>query len=207
LTTSSHQPNRPSAPPLWHSRGYLPHFDGTVSTQTVNFRLHDALPKHVIESWRTQLADNAEADMELRKRIARFEDAGHGKCYLRNPEIASMVETALLYFDDERYRLHAWAIMPNHVHMMFTPSNGFTPGRIMHSLKSYTSKEANRILNRDGIFWMEDYFDRYIRDVAHYWNAIRYIERNPVKAGLCEKDEEWRWSSARRRIDQAKGGN
>ena len=66
----------------------------------------------------------------------------------------------------------------------------------MHSLKSYTGLKANRMLGRTGEFWMEDYFDRYIRDGAHYEKTIRYIENNPVKAGLCSRPEEWRCSSA-----------
>ena len=66
----------------------------------------------------------------------------------------------------------------------------------MKLFKSYTSHEANRILDRDGQFWMEDYFDRYVRDAKHFTNAITYIENNPVKARLCEKAGEWRFSSA-----------
>jgi REP element-mobilizing transposase RayT len=205
MTDSTDKPGPSDFSQLWHSRGYLPHFDGKETSQVVTFRLHDSLPRHVVEEWKQQLEENADIDLELRKSIDRFEVAGHGKCYLRTPEVASMVESALLYFDGERYRLHAWVIMPNHVHIVFTPKNGFTPGRIMHSLKSYTSKEVNKMLDREGIFWMEDYFDRYIRDEPHFWNAVQYVERNPVKARLCKKEDEWRWSSARRRADQAKG--
>jgi putative DNA methylase len=62
--------------------------------------------------------------------------------------------------------------------------------------KSYTSHEANRILGRQGQFWMEDYFDRYVRDHKHFTNAIGYIEGNPVRARLCEKASDWRFSSA-----------
>ncbi len=66
----------------------------------------------------------------------------------------------------------------------------------MHSHKSYTAHEANRILNRNGQLWMKEYFDRYIRNAEHYRNTVRHIESNPVRAGLCSKPAEWPFSSA-----------
>ncbi|HEY8188950.1 MAG TPA: hypothetical protein VIF64_22975, partial [Pyrinomonadaceae bacterium] len=65
-----------------------------------------------------------------------------------------------------------------------------------HSLKSYTAHEANKILCREGQFWLEDYFDRYIRNEEHFQNTVKYIENNPVKAGLCAKASDWPFSSA-----------
>ena len=59
----------------------------------------------------------------------------------------------------------------------------------MHSIKSYTAHEANRILNRTGQFWAKEYFDRYIRDHRHFASTIAYIENNPVKARLCQSPE------------------
>ena len=119
-----------------------------------------------------------------------------GARYLQAPEIAAMVETALYHFDGERYQLLAWVIMPNHVHLLLTPDARHSLGEIMRSLKSYTAHEANRLLGRTGKFWFEDYFDRYIRDADHYATVVRYIENNPVKAGLCSAPEEWRYGSA-----------
>jgi len=66
----------------------------------------------------------------------------------------------------------------------------------MKLFKSYTSHKANEILDRRGQFWMEDYFDRYIRDHKHFMNAVAYIENNPVKAGLCDRAGDWMFSSA-----------
>jgi len=66
----------------------------------------------------------------------------------------------------------------------------------MHSLKSFTSHEANKILGRHGHFWFKEYFDRYIRNGEHFRAVVRYIEENPVKARLCEKPEDWKFSSA-----------
>ena len=67
---------------------------------------------------------------------------------------------------------------------------------IMQLIKGATAKEANLLLGRTGSFWMRDYFDRYIRDAEHFRKAVRYIENNPVKAGLCDRAEDWRLGSA-----------
>ena len=123
-------------------------------------------------------------------------DRGLGECHLRDPRVAKMVEDALLYFDTERYRLLCWCLMPNHVHTMIETYPDHPLDKITHSWKSYTSKEANEILNRSGKFWQREYHDRFIRDDEHYANTVRHIENNPVKAGLVPKAEDWRWSSA-----------
>ncbi len=107
-----------------------------------------------------------------------------------------MVQEALLKFDGERYRLLSWVIMPNHGHVILSPIVGFSVSEIMHSIKSYTAHEANKILDRTGQFWAKEYFDRYIRDQRHFANTIAYIENNPVKARLCKAPEQWPYSSA-----------
>jgi len=76
------------------------------------------------------------------------------------------------------------------------PGYAHSLSNIMHSIKSYTAQEANKILERKGRFWFEDYFDRYIRNAKHFENAVSYIENNPVRAGLCRTSREWRFSSA-----------
>jgi putative DNA methylase len=80
--------------------------------------------------------------------------------------------------------------------MLCTPSPGEPLARIMHSIKSFTSSEANKILNRNGRFWQKEYFDRYIRNAKQFAKTIAYIENNPVKANLCDDPEDWSFSSA-----------
>ncbi len=183
----------------WHSRGYLPHFDAAEITQTVTFRLADSLPQTVLERWKSELKEGSATAINsvLRRRIEHYLDQGYGSCALRDARIAAVVQQSLLHFDGERYRLSAWVVMPNHVHLLLTPGSACSLSQIMKHLKSYTSHEANKILGRTGQFWMEDYFDRYIRDSKHFANAIRYIENNPVKAGLCASASDWKFSSAR----------
>ncbi|HYU17687.1 MAG TPA: transposase [Chloroflexota bacterium] len=139
-----------------------------------------------------------EADAERRRRVEAYLDEGHGATWLSDPRIATLVEDAFLYLDRERYHLHAWVVMPNHVHVLITPRPGFRLSDIVQAWKSWSAKTANRILGRSGPFWQRDYFDRFIRDDEHFRAALDYIEENPVKAGLCDVPEGWRWSSARR---------
>lgn len=86
--------------------------------------------------------------------------------------------------------------MPNHIHFLMRPMENFELEDIMYSIKSYTALKANKLLNRRGKFWQEEYFDRYIRNYEHFEKTINYIEMNPVKAKLCEKPGEWKFSSA-----------
>ena len=188
-------------PKGWHSRGYLPHFDGGTIPQTVTFRLADALPKVVLDRWENELATMPEvrASAERRQRIEHYLDSGAGECWLSQPRVAEAVENALLFFDGQRYGLEAWVVMPNHVHALFTAMAGHTFSEILHSWKSYTSNEANRLLGKAGGFWYPDYYDRFVRNAEHFARAIDYIEMNPVAAGLCLRPEDWPYGSARLR--------
>src|SRR5436309_7676150 len=106
-----------------------------------------------------------------------------------------MVQNALLFHDRVKYRLSAWVVMPNHIHLLCTPL-GHSLAQIMHSLKSFTSSEANKMLGRSGRFWQKEYFDRFIRNARHFAKVVKYIENNPVNARMCERQEDWTFSSA-----------
>jgi REP element-mobilizing transposase RayT len=174
----------------WRSRGYIPHLHAASLVQHVVFRLADSLPLAIRENIaRMPLVDRVgAADAAL--------DQGHGRRELANPEVAQLTQTALLRFDGERYALLAWCVMPTHVHALLEPKSGHKLGQIVHSWKSYTAKEANRLLARRGSFWAADYFDRFMRDEDHLTRTAAYIEANPVKAGLCAGITDWRSSSA-----------
>ena len=142
----------------------------------------------------------------MHRLIESFLDTGHGACHLRDPRIAALVEGALLFFDGKRYCVHAWVVMPNHIHAVFTPAVGWGLSDIVGSWKSFTAKEANKLLGRAGQLWQEDYFDRYVRNEHHYSRVVEYVELNPVKAKLCETPGEWCFGSARRRCEGEAGG-
>jgi putative transposase len=171
----------------WHSRGYLPHFDSPETVQFITFRLADSLPTGVAAMLHRE-ANVHHVDQEL--------DAGLGMCWLRRPEIASLVQDALLHFDGERYRLIAWCLMPNHVHVVAEIVDGRSLTVIVRSWKSFTARKANSQIGRSGAFWHPDYFDRYMRNEEHLAQTVEYVELNPVKAGLVRSADDWLWSSA-----------
>ena len=175
----------------WHSRGYLPHFDSEEVTQFVTFRLVDSLPKEAALRLRSAVQPQSLRD--------EFLDRGWGACWLGDERIAEVVEQAFLAFDGERYRVHAWTIMPNHVHVLLSILPGIPLGTVVGSWKRFTARAANRLLGRQGEFWQADYWDRFIRHEGHFSWVENYIDLNPVKAGLVAEPHLWRWGSARRR--------
>ena len=124
--------------------------------------------------------------------------ARSGPLHLRRPEFAEMVLTALRVREVEgKFLLHNFVIMPNHVHLLTTPQMDLS--KILHSLKRYTGPEGNRLLQVSGQpFWQDESRDRWVRDAIEFERIARYIENNPVIAGLCASPEDYPWSSARR---------
>lgn len=177
----------------WYSSKYLPHFDSPGAQQYITYRLADSLPAQRESEWAAILA--IEDDLERQRQLERYLDLGHGACHLRDKRIAHVVQENLWHQDGSQYRLLAWVVMPNHVHVLIEVWQA-PLGNILKSWKSYTSKAANKLLGREGSFWQDDYFDRYIRDEDHYRRVVHYMENNPVKAGLVRVAAEWPWSSA-----------
>ena len=194
-----------------YSRSYLPHIDSPGIALGITFRLADSVPAELIARWRGEIEASprwrtAEGrHQQLLAQVARYEDEGWGECHLRRPEIAGLVRDALLRFDGERYLLREWCVMPNHVHALLVQRDGFPLAEIVRSWKTFTAREANALLGRSGPFWARDYYDRSIRDQRHMNYAAAYIRNNPVKAGLCKRPEDWRWSSAGERGAPASG--
>jgi tRNA threonylcarbamoyl adenosine modification protein (Sua5/YciO/YrdC/YwlC family) len=199
------QPMNPHDEISIHRGAYLPHWSQTGATYAVTFRLVDALPNKVVADWELErrnivltaqqqkrdLTDSEQARLAklFSEKIEHYLDAGHGKCWLRDDRVATVVRNALTHFQSERYELHAWCIMPNHVHAVVRPKEGHTLSEILHSWKSFTAKEANRLLNRPDPFWQRESYDRLIRNESELRKEIRYVMENPEKAGL----KSWPW--------------
>jgi putative transposase len=180
----------------WHQRGYLPHFDAPGVTQFVTFQLHDAFP--VMRRAEFEAILNEPDDSVKRRKLEAWLDRGHGECWLRRPNVAEPVEKTLLEADGQDYRMQAWVVMPNHVHLVVDVWN-VPLVKLINGWKGKSSREANKLLGRSGQFWQEDYYDTLIHDKAHLKRAIRYTEQNPVKAFLVKVARDWRWNSARLR--------
>lgn len=126
-----------------------------------------------------------------------LDETRQGHFYLRRRGIADMTVEAIRFNAEElgHYRLHAYAVMPNHVHLLATPQiplSGLT-----RSLKGITAKRANLILGLTGQpFWQEESYDHLVRSSDEFLKITSYIEENPVRAGLVAKPWEYAWSSA-----------
>jgi putative transposase len=182
----------------WHSRGYLPHFDDGQAIQEISYRLADSLPATVLAQLEEQTLD----DTARREKIEHFLGAGHGGCVLRVAAHAKAVIAAWDHFDGVQYRLHAWTVMPNHVHILVAPMRGYAIGSIVGAWKSVSARGIFAAMDRPSAsrkrhLWQLDYYDRFIRNTAHYLAATDYIHQNPVKAGLVAKPEDWPWGSAK----------
>jgi methylenetetrahydrofolate--tRNA-(uracil-5-)-methyltransferase len=183
--------------PLRHnSRGYLPHYDSPQLLQYVTFRLADSLPNTILKTLDFKLESKQISEIEYFRAIEKALDLGTGPAFLKHPDVARIVAEVILRFAGEKYELQNWVIMPTHAHILIRTIEPHKLSDAMHSIKSFTASAANKILGRSGRFWSPDYFDRFIRDARHYSNVNRYIDENPVKAGLSKSPAEWPWGSA-----------
>jgi REP element-mobilizing transposase RayT len=179
------------------SANRLPHWQQAGGIYFVTFRLADSVPKQLLDRWVAEREGwlrfhpspwSQEEEREYHERFTgameRWLDAGHGSCVLRRPECARVVESALRHFDGQRCDLFTSVVMPNHVHALFRLREGHTLEKMVHTWKRFTARRVNAMLGSRGHLWQRDYFDRLVRDYAHFGRCVRYIRRNPEKARL-----------------------
>jgi len=174
----------------------LPHWICENAIYHVTFRLVDSIPQAQRKQWfrerelilesssyknRKLTRDERERlKFLLSRKIQKYLDAGHGECLLREPETAGIVKAALEYFDGQRYHLHAWSVMPNHVHVIVEPIDGIKISKIVHSWKSFTANKINRQLGRKGQLWQHEPFDHIIRsekNICSWWSMCGTIRK------------------------------
>lgn len=204
-------------------RRRLPHWDVLDGTYFVTACLDgsiSALGMKELHRFRDQLdaqpiPDGLSAeDWETRKQKLLFAKLDH--MLDENPvvrhfddvRLADEVRASIYHFTGQRYVTYAWCIMPSHFHWIFRPmpdwcellaKSGETRSPrevIMHSLKSFTGNQCNRLRQATGTFWEAESYDHWIRDDDEVYRAIRYVEQNPVKARLVEQADQWKYSSA-----------
>ncbi|MGZ5553727.1 MAG: carbamoyl-phosphate synthase large subunit, partial [Chthoniobacterales bacterium] len=179
------------------TRRNLPHWRQNGATYFVTFRLADSIPGEILRAWKEELATwlkfhpepwTAQTKHEYQRRFhderEHWLDQGRGECLLKQPEVAAAVIEALTHFDNDRYILDHWVIMPNHVHALVQPLGQHSLGDILHSWKSFSAKRINQLLNRSGTVWQDENFDRIVRDFAELQRLRDYIVRNPETANL-----------------------
>ncbi len=173
------------------SRRRLPHAYPQGKWLFLTWHLHNSLPHGKYPPPGKLSAGKAFVWMDR-----YLDQAFTGPLFLRKPELADMlVESLHKGVALGHYERGAFVVMANHVHVLLLPR--IPPSRLLQSLKGFTAREANRILGRTGeAFWQAESYDHWVQDQKEYGRIAAYIENNPVKAGLVERAEDYRWSSA-----------
>ena len=167
----------------------LPHLYFAGHPIFITFRLHGSLPPGRAFPKETT---SGEAFLAM---DTLLDHAQQGPLHLKFPEIASIVHASLHHCSRENYALHAWALMPNHVHILITPQTDVPA--FIRRLKGFSARKANEFLNRVGQpFWQGESYDHLVRSPEEFRNIERYILNNPVKAGLVHRPGAYAWSSA-----------
>lgn len=138
---------------------------------------------------------------ELKRLLSRQSEQEHP---FRQSLAAEILAEQIKKYAGKYYRLCAFSIMSNHVHLLLdfsiqlagkSTANAAPPGyvnleRVMNYIKGGSAYSINRRCNRQGPLWAAGYYDRYIRSQRHYQQALKYILNNPVKAGLVSRWED-----------------
>jgi REP element-mobilizing transposase RayT len=168
---------------------HLPHWQPEGADLFLTWRLYGSLPRSV-EIPPGQGAGKAfvAADRELDR-------AAFGPRWLADERVAEGIVAALHYGERQLglYELQTWVVMVNHVHVLLHPHA--PTAKITKAIKNFSARQANAILGRMGQFWQEESYDHWVRSREELEKIARYIEANPVAAGLVERAVDWRWSS------------
>jgi valyl-tRNA synthetase len=179
------------------TRRNLPHWQQQGKTYFVTFRLADSLPQEKLAQLEEERAKWIEHNPEpwsedqrrqyydrFSARLDEWLDAGSGSCVLADERVAQILADALRHFDGQRYELGGWVVMPNHVHVLVTPSGEHSLGEILHSWKSFTAKKINELLGQTGQLWQRESYDHIVRNQESLRAVTLYIDENPAKAGI-----------------------
>lgn len=192
------------------SRRNLPHWEQPEVCYFLTFRTWDSMPKEVMDQWSAERNEwlfrhgidvrtdedwhsrvellTAEDRIEFHRRYSSQMqerlDQGHGECLLRQASLRQIVSSSLHHFDEKRYRLGGFVVMPNHVHVLVQCLGETRLKKMGYNWKRYTAREIHRSLGRKGHFWQGETYDHIVRSPQQFWHYRRYIEENPSKAKL-----------------------
>ncbi|TXL13153.1 hypothetical protein BMR05_12800 [Methylococcaceae bacterium HT4] len=155
----------------------LNHYSKFDTYQFVTFRTQDSVDDYLHRVNQNSGLSISQRQME----IDSYCDQPNKGCYL-NGEVMDIIGCHLKQLDPKFYRLIAYSIMPNHVHLLFQQKQELQ--EIMRKVKGSTALLINTCLARHGKFWERDYFDKAIRDERHFLLTYEYIKNNAIKAKL-----------------------
>ena len=167
----------------------LPHLYAIGQPIFVTFRLHGSLPAG--REFPKESMTSGEAFVAMDRLV---DTARYGPVYLKQPRVAELVRSSVRHCGQADCDLHAWVIMPNRVHLLFTPHTNVSS--LLCSLKGFSARQVNKLLGSSGQpFWQNESYDRLVRTAEEFRSIEKYIVNNPVKAGLVASPEQFPWSS------------
>ncbi len=192
----------------------LPHYQPPHDTVFfITTRLAGSLPKHKIEELKkarekeiqiiqSSTCSHEEKLKQVDNAHKRFfgkydiilDNLTTGNHWLKIHPVAEIVAESLKHFDGQRYDLICYTIMSNHIHVVFELKKEFALYGLLQSIKSFSAKKANELLDRTGQFWQHESYDRVVRDNNELSKVVNYVLNNPVKAGLCKNWQDWKHS-------------
>jgi REP element-mobilizing transposase RayT len=200
---------------LYYRRN-LPHFQLGEAIIAVAFNLAFSLPQRVISDIKAAKNDyeriagtlHGTELVNYRKEMHKrcFDDFdtfigtyNHSEKWLMNEQAANIVAETINHWNTKRYDLLAYCIMPNHVHIMISPlkredNSFYTLSDILHTIKRYTARKCNQVLQQGGRFWHHESYDHAVRDEEDFYYQLCYILENPVKAKLVKRWDEWKFT-------------
>lgn len=180
------------ANPLTRYEGNLPHWRQEGVIYFVTFRLADAIPQNKLEQWQFERENWHIAHREpytaeeleeyhflFSERVQEWLDSGHGSCILGRSEIRRLVEESLLHYNNQQYLLDEYIVMPNHVHVLVTPLDGFLLEKIVGAWKSFTAHRINKHCGTTGQVWQHESYDHCVRSEKQLKALREYIKNNP----------------------------
>ena len=198
---------------LVKKRGNLPHWTQDGRMYFVTFRLADSIPEEAMKEWSDERAEwirchgmdpkefrsellSEEAQRDYARRFGRrfheLLDSGFGACVLGKEKNWKVVVETMEHFEGVRYGLSGFVVMPNHVHVLIEPREGFGLSKIMQSMKSFSAKRINLNEERTGQLWQVESYDRIVRNDREMDRYVRYIAENSMKAKLREGEFYYR---------------
>jgi hypothetical protein len=182
-------------------RRKLPHWRQAGVTYFVTFRLADSLPTQKLATLKEEkkrwLALNPPPHKESQIKeyhrnfsqpIHEWLDAGYGSCVLVQPEVFRLVNRSLSFFNGQRYVLGEHVVMPNHVHALVRPLANHDLDRILHSWKSFSANQINKLIGSHGPVWHRESFDHIVRTASQLARIEQYIRDNPKSLPMNKRD-------------------
>ncbi|WP_428356330.1 transposase [Methyloprofundus sp.] len=162
----------------------LNHYSQLNVYQFVTFRTHDSVDEYLHRVNQTPDLSISQKQMN----IDSYCDRSNKGCYLKG-DVITIIDSYLKQLDPEFYRLIAYSIMPNHLHLLFQQNQQLK--EIMKRIKGGSALLVNKYLARHGKLWERDYFDKAIRDEIHFLLTYEYIKNNAIKAKLEDADQRF----------------